>query len=85
MKKLILAILTCAFIASPAFADDFEGEQTNMLNNITMQMERFKDDARKMEFLTQKKACVEEATKLLGLQECMSKFDPAQLEIMTNY
>jgi len=84
MKKLILAILTCAFIASPAFANVFKEEQTNMLNNITMQMERFKEDAKKMDFLTQKRTCVEEATELSGLQECMSKFNPVQLESMTN-
>ncbi len=82
MKKLILAILACAFIASPAFAADFKVEQTMMLNKITMKMDKYKDDANKTDFLTQKKACVETATDLNGLKECVAKFNPDQLATM---
>lgn len=80
MKKLILAILTFAFLASPAFANDFKVEQTMMLNKITMKMDKFKDDANKTDFLTQKKACVEKAADLSGLKECLAKFPPEQLK-----
>ena len=82
MKKLIFAILACAFIASPAFAADFKVEQTMMLNKITMKMDKFKDDANKTDFLTQKKACVEKAADLSGLKECINKFHPDQLKAM---
>ena len=82
MKKLILAILACAFIAGPAFANDFKVEQTMMLNKITMKMDKFKDNANKTDFLTQKKACVEKATDLSGLKECLAKFNPDQLQAM---
>jgi len=82
MKKLIFAILACAFIASPAFAADFKVEQTMMLNKITMKMDKFKDSANKTDFLTQKKACVEKAADLNGLKECINKFHPDQLKAM---
>ena len=82
MKKLILATLACAFIASPVFANDFKVEQTMLLNKITMKMDKFKDDANKTDFLTQKKACVEKATDLSGLKECVAKFHPDQLQTM---
>ncbi len=73
MKKLTLGLLAFAFIATPAFASDFQVEQTMLLNNITVDMDKFKDDAGKLETLTQKKACVEKATDLDGLKECVSK------------
>ena len=83
MKKMILAILTCAFIASPVFASDFQVEQTMLLNNITMKMDKFKDDATKMDFLAQKKSCVKKAADLDGLKECVAKFHPDQLQAMS--
>lgn len=82
MKKLLLAVLACAFIAGPAFANEFKVEQTMLLNKITMKMDTFKDDANKTDFLTQKKACVEKAADLDGLKECVAKFSPDQLKAM---
>jgi hypothetical protein len=80
MVKLILATLVCAFIASPALASEFRIEQTKMLNNISMNMEEFTGDTNKLYFLTQKKICVENATDINNLKECIAKFQPDQLE-----
>ena len=74
MKKLILATIACAFLASPAFANEFNVEQTKMLEQVTAQMENSIDDAAKMDFLTQKKACVEKATDSAGLKDCLATF-----------
>ncbi len=84
MGKLILATLVCAFIASPVLASDFQAERTKMLNKITMTMEQFKDNPNKIDFLNQKKTCVQEATDINGLQGCTTKFHPDQLKAMTN-
>ena len=80
MKKLILASVACAFIASPALANEFNVEQTTMLDRIAGKMEKFKTDAAKMDFLIQKKECVEKAMDIDGLKVCLAKFSPEQLE-----
>ena len=76
MKKLILATVACAFIASPALANEFNVEQTRMLDKIAGKMENSKDNAAKMDFLTQKKACVEKAADMDGLKACLATFPP---------
>ena len=76
MKKLILATIACAFLASPAFANEFIAEQTKVLDNIAGKLESFKDDAEKMDFLTQKKACVVKAKDIDGLKACLATFPP---------
>lgn len=76
MKKLILATIACAFLASPSFANEFIAEQTKMLDNISGEMESFKDDAEKMDFLTQKKECIVKAKDIDGLKGCLATFPP---------
>lgn len=83
MKKLILAIVICAFTAGPALAGEFNVEQTKMLDGIAGNMDNFKDDAGKMDFLIQKKECVEKAADIDGLKACLAQFPPEQLEAMT--
>ena len=76
MKKLILATVACAFIASPALANEFTVEQTKMLDQIAGKMENSKDNAAKMDFLTQKKAFVEKAADINGLKASLATFPP---------
>ena len=83
MKKLVLAAVACAFIAGPALAGEFNVEQTKMLDKIAGNMETCRDDAGKMDFLIQKKECVEKATDIDGLKVCLAHFPPEKLEAMT--
>ncbi len=83
MKKVIFAVLVCAFIASPVFAaGDFKMEQTMLINKITMTMDEFQNDAVKMDFLTQKKDCVEKAGSIGDLKECVAKYPAEQLKAL---
>jgi len=82
MKKLILATVACAFLASPVLANDFNVAQTNVLDKIAGNMEKFKDDAEKTDLLIQKKECVEKATDIDALKTCLSTFPPEQLQAM---
>ena len=83
MKKLILATVACAFLASPALANEFNDIQTKMLEGIVSDMATFKDNAAKIDFLTQKKECTEKATDIDGLKVCAAKFPQKQLEVAT--
>lgn len=74
MKKLILATLACVFLANPIFADDFNMAQIKVLEKIAAHMEIFKNDAVKMDILSQKKECVEKATDIDTLTTCLSRF-----------
>ena len=83
MKKLILATVACVFLASPVFADDFNMAQIKVLEKIASNMEIFKNDAAKMDLLSQKKECVEKATDIDTLTTCLSQFPQNQLQAMT--
>jgi len=82
MKKLILAAVACAFLVSPALASEFNVMQTKVLDRIAGYMVDFKDDAAKMDFLTQKKECTEKATDIEQLKACLAKFPIEQLQAM---
>lgn len=82
MKKLILAMLACAFIAGPALADDFATEQAKTLGDIIVKMDQAKGDAAVLDALTSKRNCVEAATDIKGLQECIAKY-PVQQQMET--
>ncbi len=79
MKKLILATVAFAFIASPALASKFDVIQAQMIDLISSYMELYKDDTKKMDFLTQKKVCMEKAVDTEDLKTCLSKFPTTQL------
>ena len=78
MKTLILTTVVCAFLAGPALADEFNVEQTKMLNRIAAKMEIFQDDAAKIDFLIQKKECVQKTTDIEGLKACLVQFQLLQ-------
>lgn len=82
MKKLIFAAVACAFIASPALANEFNVMQTKVLDRIDGYMVQFKDDPAKMDFLTQKKQCTEKAADIEQLKTCLAKFPIEQLQAM---
>lgn len=73
MKKLLLATIACTFIAAPAFANDFATEQAKVLSEIITKMDEMKNDPIQMDLLTNKRNCVEKATNIEGLQECLTK------------
>ncbi len=75
MKKLILAIIACTFIAGPALATDFAAEQVKMLGDVISKMEQVENDPAQMDALTAQRNCVEKATEMGELQKCM---DPSQ-------
>ncbi|MCF6187414.1 MAG: hypothetical protein L3J49_08080 [Desulfobulbaceae bacterium] len=77
MKKLILATIACAFIAGPALANDFAAEQAKTLGDIIVKMDQAKENPAVLDILTSKRNCVEAATNIEGLQECIAKF-PSQ-------
>lgn len=80
MKKIIFAIIACTFVACPAFANDFNAEQTLTLKEIDNKMAIFKGDEAKLSQLIKQKECVERSTDLDGLQGCLSKFQTEQLQ-----
>lgn len=80
MKKLIVAAIAGAFLASPVFASDFSAEQAKQLDMIAAQMLQYKEDAAKLDFLVQKNECVEKATDLDALKACLVKFPEDKLE-----
>ena len=80
MKKIIFAIIACTFVACPAFANEFNVEQTMILNEIEGKMAISKGDEAKLAQLIKQKGCVEKATDLDGLQGCLSKFQTDQLQ-----
>lgn len=82
MKKLILTVLLCTFIASPVFANDLVVEQANMLNKIAVKMKNAQGDAAHIDYLTKKKSCIEEAVTLDGLKDCIIKFPAAKLKAL---
>ena len=71
MKKAILAVLICAFAVSPALANEFAADQAAALKAVHTQMEKFKDDADAMKVLDEQKGCIEKATDLQGLHDCL--------------
>ena len=73
MKKLLLAVIACGFIASPALANDFAAQQTKVLGDIIAQMDQAKNDPAMLDALTAKRNCVEKATKVEDLQQCMEE------------
>ncbi len=77
MKKLLVAAIACAFLASPVLANDFAAEQAKELGKIITQMDKMKDDTATMDFLAKKRNCVEKATTVEKLQECLAQF-PAE-------
>lgn len=80
MKKMILATVACVFLATPVLATEFNVAQTKVLDKLASNMEKFKDDAPKMDLLTQKKECVEKATDIDTLKVCLTKYSPEQLQ-----
>ena len=80
MKKLILATIACALLAGPALASDFAAEQAKALGEIITEMEQMKNDPAQMDLLTSKRNCVEKATSIEGLQECIAQFPPMNME-----
>lgn len=82
MKKLVLAAIAGAFLVCPAYAGDFSAEQAKELEMIAEQMLQNKDDAAKMDILTQKKECVEKAADLDALQACLTEFTAEKLRGM---
>jgi hypothetical protein len=83
MKKIIFAIISCTFVALPAFANDFTVEQTVVLKEIEGRMAAVKGDEAKLAQLIKQKGCVEKAADLDGLQGCLSQFrmDPLLDEV----
>ncbi len=71
MKKLLLAAIACAFIATPVLANDFAAEQTKVLGDIIAQMDQAKNDPAQLDALTAQRNCVEKATTTEDLQDCM--------------
>ena len=71
MKKVILAVIACAFIAGPALATDFAAEQAKMLGNVIAKMEQVKNDPAQLDALTAQRNCVEKAVKIEDLEKCM--------------
>ncbi len=80
MKKVILTALFCTFLTSPVFANDFVIEQANMLSRIATKMESAQGDAASIDYLTQKKSCVEAAANLGELKDCIIKYPAAKLK-----
>ncbi len=72
MKKLLLAAIACAFISGPALANDFATEQAKTLGDIITPMEQAKTDPAALDALTAKRNCVEKATQLEELQQCLA-------------
>ncbi len=71
MKKLILAAIACAFLAGPALANDFAGEQAKMLGDVIAKMEQVKNDPAQLDALTAERNCIEKATSMEDLQKCV--------------
>ena len=71
MKKLILTTIACAFITSPALADDFATEQAKILGDIIAKMEQSKTDPAQIESLIAQRNCVEQTTTVEELRECV--------------
>lgn len=71
MKKLVVAVIAGAFLASPVFAGDIEAEKAVELNKVAGSLEKFKDDPAKMDALMQKKECIERAIDLNELKGCV--------------
>ncbi len=82
MQKLVILALLCTFIASPVLANDFVIEQANMLTKIATKMENAQGDAASIDYLTKKKSCVNVATDLGGLKDCIIKFPSAKLKAL---
>lgn len=78
MKKLILAIIACAFIASPVIATDFAAEKAKVLGDIITKTEQAKNDPAQLDFLKAQRSCVEKSTNIEGLQECAANFKPTE-------
>ena len=83
MKKLILATVACTFLASPVLASEFNVVQTKLLDEIAINMEKYKADAAKMDVLVQKKECTEKAADIDGLKVCLSKFSAEKLQTVS--
>ncbi len=79
MKKIIAAVIVCAFFAAPVYANDFATAQAEMLGKISEKMTQFEGNAAKIGFLTEKKVCVESATDVAGLAGCTAHFDSQKL------
>ncbi len=82
MKKLILTALLCTFITSPVFANDFVIEQANMLSKIATKMESAQGDSASIDYLAQKKSCVEAAANMGELKDCIVKYPAAKLKAL---
>ncbi len=82
MKKLILVTVACVCIASPVLGNEFNNAQKEMLNKIASNMMKYKDDAQKMDLLTQKRTCAVKATDMETLKACQTKFPPEQLQAL---
>ena len=81
MNKIVGAVVAVLMLSGVAMADshgDFTARQSKMLGKITEKLEAAKDDAEMSQFLTDKKACVEAATDVAGLDDCYAKFPPPQ-------
>ena len=74
MKKWFYATVVLAFIAGPAFANEFEAEQMKTLDTIRTQLEQFKNDPNKQKVLTEQKECVEKTADLDGIKICFAIF-----------
>ena len=71
MKKLILTTIACAFITSPALANDFATEQAKILGDIIAKMEQSKIDPAQIESLIAQRNCVEQTTTVEELHACI--------------
>jgi outer membrane lipoprotein-sorting protein len=80
MKKLFLTALLSTFIVSPVFANDFVIEQVNMLTEIATKMENAQGDTASIDYLGKKKSCIEAATNMGELKDCVVKYPAAKLK-----
>lgn len=84
MKKMIIGVIACMFIAGPALAEDFAAMKASKLKAIEDNMEIFKTNPANVAFLTEKKACVEKAADADALKGCIENFSQEKLEAISH-
>ena len=82
MKKWFYATMVLVIMSTPALADEFKDIQMKALDNISAQLEKYKNDAKKTNVLTDQKECVEKAGELDSIKACFAIYPLEPTKVM---
>ena len=80
MKKLVIVATVISITLSSLNAGGFEKRFKMMDSRIKSKMEKYKDNAKAMEFLNNKLSCIKMAKDEKSLKGCKKKFHPKTLK-----